>query len=95
MKTKLVPLLIALAVAGITATATAGPGLDDFALRKQIADSHKASHVVMSDSGAVRYVANPSGKGGTVVRSESGATNIALFKSSKTDCGACCAKMKH
>lgn len=94
MKTKLTLFLSALSVVGVVSTATAGPGLGDFALRKQIADSQCASSVV--HGGPVKYVANSSGKGGTVTSvREAGSTNIALFKSSKAkgcNDSACCAK---
>lgn len=87
MKTKPILLLTALALTGIASIATAGPDLQEFALRKQIADSHATSRV--ADSGPVKYVANPSGKGGTVMQSGS-STSIALFKSKKAaNCDAC------
>ena len=98
MKTKLSLLLTASALSGIASVATAGPGLQEFALRKQIADAQRTSTVVVADAGPVRYVANSSGKGGTVTAVRDGATtNIALFKSSKADdCGAAaCCKTKH
>jgi hypothetical protein len=98
MKTKLTLLLAALSVAGVASIATAGPDTQDFALRRQITESQRAASQV-ADSGPVKYVANSSGKGGTVVAvREPGATNIALFKSSKAkgcDGAACCAKTKH
>ena len=88
MKTKLTLLLTALAVTGIASIATAGPDLQEFALRKQIANAHSSAPV--ADRGPVKYVANPSGKGGTVMQSGSGATSIALFKSKKSaNCDAC------
>ena len=92
MKTKLFLLLSAFALSGIASTATAGPGLEDFALRKQIADAQRTPTRV-ADTGPVRYVANSSGKGGTVTAVRDDATtNIALFKSAKTD--ACCASKR-
>jgi hypothetical protein len=84
MKTKLTFLLTVLALAGIAPMAMAGPNLDEFALRRQIADSQRASRVV--DKGSTRYVPNPSGKGRTVVESPEATTNIALFKSKKAGC---------
>jgi hypothetical protein len=98
MKTKLSLLLTTFAFSGIASIATAGPGLQEFALRKQIADAQRTSTVVVADAGPVRYVANSSGKGGTVTTVRNGAaTNIALFKSAKADdCGAAvCCTSKH
>jgi hypothetical protein len=91
MKTKLTLLLTTLAVAGIASFAMAGPDQQTMDLRKQNA----SSRTVASDSGSTGYVMNPTGKGGTVVRSDTATTNVALFKSSKTkscEQGACCAK---
>jgi hypothetical protein len=100
MKTKLTLLLAMLAVGGIASTAQAGPDMLALELRKQIADSHRASLVaVTQDSGVPHYVASPSGKGGVVTRKDGPTTNIAVFKSSKMkkgncDDAACCAKAK-
>jgi hypothetical protein len=88
MKTKLFLLLTAFVLGAAASTATAGPGLEDFALRKQIADAQRTPTRV-ADAGPYRYVANPSGKGGTVTAVRDDATtNIALFKSAQK--GVCC-----
>lgn len=89
MKTKLTLLITALAFAGVTSIARAGPDLQTLELRKKIADSHRASTAAArSDSGPAHYVASSSGKGGTVVAQKSGQpmTTIALFKSKKPAC---------
>lgn len=89
MKTKLTLLITALAFAGL---ANAGPDLQTQQMRKQIADSQRASlPAVSSSSGRVNYVPSPSGKGGIVAKQDrsQGTTNIALFKSKKA---ACCEK---
>ena len=98
MKTKLTLLLTALAMIGGLSTATAGPDMLTLELRKQIADSQRAARIAVNDSGPVHYVASPSGKGGTVARTD-GATSIAVFKSKSTKMAgcsdaACCAKAK-
>lgn len=95
MKTKIACLLTALIVAGSASIAMAGPDLQEQNLRRQIAAAHRPSTV---DTGSGHYVANPSGKGGTVTERRDGAptTNIALFKSKKANCceEACTVKMK-
>ncbi len=94
MKTKSTLLLATLVAVGFGSLAFAGPDQQTMEMRQQAA-SQPASRAAADDSGT-HYVANPSGKGGTVVRSDSGAsTSIALFKSSKKkscDQGSCCAK---
>jgi hypothetical protein len=92
MKTKLTCLITALAFASIGTIATAGPDLDQLAMRKKIADSNRSANVVHNTSYGVTYTPSPSGKGGIVARQDSnqGSTNIALFKSQKKD--ACCEK---
>jgi hypothetical protein len=91
MKTKFTCILTAFAVAGVASVATAGPDLQTMQLRQQIAASQSNSGV--ADRGSVKYVANPSGKGGTVTPTDRPTTSIALFKSKKAaNCDAqCCA----
>jgi hypothetical protein len=91
MKTKLTCLLTAFAVAGIASVAMAGPDLQTMQLQKQIAASHSTSGA--ADGGPVKYVANPSGKGGSVTPTDRPTISIALFKSKRAaDCDArCCA----
>ncbi|QIF01779.1 hypothetical protein [Roseimicrobium sp. ORNL1] len=97
MKAKL-PLFLAALTLGVTVTAMAGPDLQTLDLRRQIAESQRATRVATVDSGPTHYVASPSGKGGVVMKSD-GTTGIAVFKSKKmksAECSdaACCSMNK-
>lgn len=98
MKTKFTLFFATLAFAGIS---YGGPSESaNYAIRhaQELANRANAPVATTSDTGSYRIATAPSGKG--VVRvpnSDSGANNIALFKSSKKgacDSGSCCAKMK-
>ena len=82
MKTKFTCLFIAIGVASIASLVQAGPDLQTMELRKNAAAPQTVSRV--ADRGPVKYVANPSGKGGTVATSDVPVTSIALFKSKKS-----------
>lgn len=92
MRTKLTFLLTAIAFASVSSIATAGPDLDQLALRKKIADSQRSGAVVRDSNYGVIYPPSPSGKGGVVAKRDSsqGVTNVAVFKSHKKN--ACCEK---
>lgn len=88
MKTKLTCLLIAIGVASTATLVQAGPDLQTMELRKQAAAPQTYSRV--ADRGPVKYLANPSGKGGTVATTDAPVTSIALFKSKKSEhCDVC------
>lgn len=91
MKTKLMLLLAAFA---ITSSAIAGPADGAaFAIRHAREAQANQAVVVANTSGPVTYVASSSGRNGAVVaQNNSGATNIALFKSKKSsgECSSCC-----
>lgn len=92
MKTKLTFLLTAIAFASISSIATAGPDMDQLALRKKIADSQRIGTVVRDSNYQVTYTPSPSGKGGVVARRSASqpVNNIAVFKSGKKE--GCCPK---
>lgn len=92
MKTKLTFLLTAIAFAGVSSIATAGPDMDQLALRKKIADSQRSGAVVRDSSYGVTYTPSPSGKGGVVAKRSASqqVTDIAVLKSGKKE--GCCPK---
>jgi hypothetical protein len=95
MKTKLTLLLTAFA---LVTPAFAGPADSAaFAIRHAREAEARQAVAAANNSGPITYVASSSGKGGTVIaQNNTGATNIALFKSKKSssECSSCQANAK-
>lgn len=97
MKTKLILLVTAIALSGMTAISKASDQRMIYNTKGQliaVAPDFSTARI-STDSGPVKYVPGFSSKGGMVlVPSREPTTSIALFKSKKVKCddAVCCAK---